>query len=423
MGKNVEKEYIYLLLLFLLSCLHRYFIYVFLILIFLKMREGSQGFLKICLLYTLRQCIDFTRVATMTGGQSNLKQILILIAALWVCVTYLKKRAGKIPRIILTIAMFGSFASMSAVFFSSYPLAGAMKVVNFIIVLIAIVLASIESKELFNIEQYMFILLTVVMIVSFCVIPYPGAYVNGSVGRLFKGIWNHPNDFGIICAIYLAILMVHYNKILGKQLVQMGAIFLMIFLSKSRGAMLAGFIILLVYFMVCRNIYNRKTLLLVGLLSILLVVITPVGNDLESFFLKGNLNSNKDIFSSRSEVIEIAKNRFDSNPICGRGLLIPYISGMRSLSFNIKGIEPGNIFLELLAGTGIIGLMSFTYLILQIFRKAQGKYKIYPIAIVAASISEVSFFSVNNYGVIYYMLLSFSILSFYINKETKNEIL
>lgn len=75
----------------------------------------------------------------------------------------------------------------------------------------------------------------------------------------------------------------------------------------------------------------------------------------------------------------------------GRGLLIPYASGERSLSFSVKGIEPGNIFLELLGGTGVIGCISFFYLILKIFRQSREKYKIYPVVIVAASISEVSF--------------------------------
>ena len=92
-------------------------------------------------------------------------------------------------------------------------------------------------------------------------------------------------------------------------------------------------------------------------------------------------------------MIEVAKNRFLSNPMFKR-LLIPYASGERSLSFSVKGIEPGNIFLELLGGTGVIGCISFFYLILKIFRQSREKYKIYPVVIVAASISEVSFLQI-----------------------------
>lgn len=417
MKKEVNKEYIYVVILFLISFLNNNLIYIFLILIFLKIKEGSQGFLKICLLYTLRQGISLPGLSVMTGTQSNLKQVLILCSAVWILVTFLKRKAGRIPAIILTIITFGIFALISTMFFGSFPVAGAMKVINFIIVLIAIIVAAIESKEYFDIEQYMFILMTFFMIISFCIIPYSGAYVSGSAGMLFRGLWNHPNDFGIICAIYLAMLLVHHDKIESKQLMQIGLVFIMIYLTKSRGAMLAAIIIMVAYFIVCRNQYSRKILSVVILFSILVITLTPIRDDIEAFFLKGTDNSGTEIFSSRDEVIAVAKNRFISNPIFGRGLLIPYISGMRSLSFNIEGVEPGNIFLELLAGTGIIGFVGFIYLILKIIAKTSGKYKIYPIVIVAASISEVSFFSVNNYGALYYMLLAFSIIQFYKPKE------
>ena len=64
------------------------------------------------------------------------------------------------------------------------------------IVLVAIIVATIESIEYFDIEQYMFYAMSFVMMISVCVIPYRGAYVNGSAGMLFQGVWNHPNDFG-----------------------------------------------------------------------------------------------------------------------------------------------------------------------------------------------------------------------------------
>ena len=416
------KEYIYIII-FLISCLNSYLIYIFLILIFFKIREGGQGFLKICLLYTLRQSIVLPGLAIMTGTQSNLKQILILGAALWILGTYIKRKEGKIPVICLPVAAFGISALISTVFFGSFPVAGAIKVINFVIVLVAIIVATIESIEYFDIEQYMFYAMSFVMMISVCVIPYRGAYVNGSAGMLFQGVWNHPNDFGVICAIYLAMLLVHYDKIKGKQLVQISLVFIMIYLSKARGAMIAALIILLIYFIVCGNKYNRIILISVITLSIFVIYITPIKDDIGAFFFKGTQNSNSltEAFSSRDEVIEVAKNRFLSNPMFGRGLLIPYASGERSLSFSVKGIEPGNIFLELLGGTGGIGCISFFYLILKIFRQSREKYKIYPVVIVAASISEVSFFSVNNYGAIYYMLLALAIIQFYRKNSIREE--
>ena len=54
-------------------------------------------------------------------------------------------------------------------------------------------------------------------------------------------------------------------------------------------------------------------------------------------------------------------------------------------------------------------------------RQSREKYKIYPVVIVAASISEVSFFSVNNYGAIYYMLLALAIIQFYRKNSIREE--
>lgn len=410
--KATSKEILFYVVLLGLSCLNSGLIYIYLVVVLFKIREGYPGFLKICLLYTLRQGIFIPGVATMTGGQSTLKLYIMAGTAILIILNYLKNNG--VPRIYMSVLLFGALAAISAVFFGSYPIAGLLKVINFTLIMFGIVIAVSECIDVFDIETYIYYWLTVVMIFSFCLIPISGAYLTGSAGLLFRGIWNHPNDFGVICSIYLCFTLVNSESINFRKIAQIILVFIMIFLSHSRGAMIASIGTIIIYIFTCQRNSDRKVLGEMIVIGALLILFTPLRNEFFTFFSKSGSETTSlvtNAFSSRDSVIDIAMMRFKSNPLFGRGLLITYEPGLTNYALSNDGYEPGNIFLELLAGTGGVGLLAFLFMMLLFIRYSLGKRKLYVAVVLLASISEVSFFSVNNYASLYYFMLGLSMFA------------
>jgi len=403
-----KKEILFYIVLTLICGLHSGLNFLFIAIMVLQIKNGYEGFLKICLWLTLKQNMDLPPFTSIfTGTQINLKLLFLSAGAIWILVNYIQRYKGKIPYCCAMVFLFGISAMVSAVFYGSYPVAGIIKVLSFIVILLAIIVSVLESYKTFDFETYLYYVLSGVMIVSLGTLFYGGAYLQGSAGNLFKGIWNHPNDFGVICALYLAIALIRCTKISYIPSIQILIVMVMIYFSRSRGAMIASIGILVTYFIFCEKASDRIIIGTFFLGIILALCLTKFGVTMERFFLKGSETISTDLFSSRDEIKTIAMNRFSSNKLFGRGLLIPYEPGIVSYTFNVDGIEPGNIFYELLAGTGVIGTFCFARMILYFFIKGIGKRRIYVFAVILASISEVSFFSVNNYACLYYFLLIF----------------
>lgn len=415
MTKSINKKEIALdIAVFLLSCLSGIFIYVFLLYAFLKLREGSMGYIKMNMLFVIRQVFYVPGLPIMSGGQSTVKLLLIAVASVWVLLNYLMKHEYRVPGYVVKAVLFAFFAFFSASVFGSYPITGMIKVVSFALVLITTILAIKDSVGTADIEGYVYYYLSSVLLVSLFLTPFGIGYTQGSAGMLFRGIWNHPNDFGIACAIYLSMAFVRNEKKTWQLLVNILCVFVMIFLSRSRGAMLAALGVMVMYFIYCKNRKERDIMIVAGIVVALTIVLTPFGKSVAEFFIKNSGESvvSTDVFTTRDEIWEAAKVRFESNPLFGRGLLISYEPGEVSYSFEEKMFEPGNIFFELLGGTGLVGVLMFVLMILSFFNLAKGKRKIFVLMAVLASMSEVSFFSVNNYAFLYYVVIALGAFPF-----------
>lgn len=414
MGNKINKKELALdIALFVLSCVDPVFIYLYLFAMLFKMREGSAGFLKINMLYMMRQVFYVPGLATITGTQSSIKLILISLAAAYTLFNLLHKNNWKIPRYMGYVLLFGVVAAFSGVAFGSFPVAALAKVTSFTLVFIATVMAVHDCRQKFDVETYIYYWLSVIVFASLLLIPFEFAYLKGSAGLLFRGVWNHPNDFGVVCGIYMGMVFVRSKGITLKQLINLLLIFVMIFLSGSRGAMIIAAVMLVIYYFYCNNARERSVIVAIGVVAVVALFVTPLGSAMIEFFAKNNYGGEltTEAFSSRDQIIEVATTRFMSNPLFGRGLLISYKPGVLSFVFNEDGTEPGNIFLELLGGTGIVGLSVFLLMIWKFYKEAVGKRRIYTLCAVLASISEVSFFSVNNYAFLYYIVIAFSIFS------------
>lgn len=409
--KTEQREVLFYMVLMGICGLNSGLNFIFIAIMILQMRNGYVGFLKACLWLTLKQGLllpPFT--SQLTTMQINIKLLVMALGAVWVLASYFRQQGGNIPRYCAWVLLFGISALVSAMIFGSYPVAGSVKVMSFTLVLMAIVIAASECNEYFELETYLYYVLSGVMIVSFCTLPYGGAYMQGSAGALFRGIWNHPNDFGVICAIYLSIVLVRCTRIGYIQGIQLIMVFVMIFFSNSRGAMIASLGIIAMYFFLCEE-RSDKIIIGIAFIAVMMALLyTSFGDVIERFFIKGSEKLSVESFSSRGEIKEVAMTRFRSNRLFGRGLLISYEPGITSFIFNEDGTEPGNIFYELLAGTGIIGMICFVRMAISFFSNAMKKNRLYVLTAVLASISEVSFFSVNNYACLYYILLAMCIV-------------
>ena len=414
-----KKEILFYAILTLICGLHSGLNFLFIAIMLLQIQNGYKGFLKMCLWLTLKQNLDLSPFTSVfTGTQINIKLLLLTVGAILILANYLQYYEGKIPYSCALVSLFGISALVSAVLYGSYPIAGMIKVLSFTIILLAVIVAVLESHDTFDFETYLYYVLSGIMIASFATLFYGGAYLQGSAGNLFKGMWNHPNDFGVICAIYLSIALIRCARIGYIQGIQMIMVMVMIYSSRSRGAMIALIGILVMYFIFCEKSSDRIIIGTIFMGIFFALLFTKLGVTMEQFFLKGSKTISTDLFSSRDEIKTTAMNRFNSNKLFGRGLLIPYEPGTISYSFNENATEPGNIFYELLAGTGVVGVFWFIGMILYFFIKGIGKQRIYVIAVILASISEVSFFSVNNYACLYYFLLAFCIMP--LDKYNKN---
>ena len=413
MGNKISKKELAVdIALFALSCVHPVFIYLYLFAMLFKLRDGSAGFLKINMLYVVRQVFYVPGLITITSAQSGIKLILVSLAAAYTLLSLLSKNNWKMPRYMGYVLLFGVVAAFSGVVFGSFPVAALAKVTSFTLVFISTIMSVHDCMQRFDVETYIYYWLSVIVFVSLLLIPFDFAYLRGSAGMLFRGVWNHPNDFGVVCGMYMGMIFVRSKGITLKQLINLLLIFVMIFLSGSRGALIIAAVMLVIYYFYCNNARERSVIVAIGVVAVVALLVTPLRSAMIDFFAKNNEGKelSMDAFISRKDILEVAKTRFNSNPLFGRGLLISYKPGVMSFVFNEDGTEPGNIFLELLGGTGIVGLSVFLLMIWKFYGVAVGKRRIYTLCAVLASISEVSFFSVNNYAFIYYIVIAFSIL-------------
>lgn len=414
MNKRENREIITQFLLLGLSCLNTSLIYVYLIFVFLEIRNGAKGFLKMCLFFTIRQCFYFPGLSVINSTGSNIKLTLFTVGAIIVIFAHINATTTQYLKSGKTILLFGVVSTISAFVFGSFPIAGIIKTASFTLVFYAVYIAWIDCHDRFDVLDYTFRVLSVLMAVSFLLVFFPASYMGLSGGGAgFRGIWGHSNDFGVLCGMYIAIFLVHTSEIRIKHILWIIIIMIMIYLSRSRGAMISAIAIMCSYVVFADDKYNKQKVRRLLIVMVLAVVCTSIGHSMvSSFFVKGGSSSGSISYlirSSREEIMNTAFFRFESSPLFGRGLLIEYIPGVRDYSFSNDGTEPGNIFFELLAGTGLVGILVFTLMIVSFLSESNKSMRILPLAVIFTSISEVSLFSVNNYAALYYLMMVSSI--------------
>jgi hypothetical protein len=119
-------------------------------------------------------------------------------------------------------------------------------------------------------------------------------------------------------------------------------------------------------------------------------------------------NNSTEILESRLEQMEVAKLKFADNNLLGSGFMVP-MNQSGEINFGIYFdlmVEPGNLVWCLLGDTGIVGLILFTILFLQILLHGR-KNRIYLlVAAFMINMGEMVFFSSNNMSILCYFILA-----------------
>ena len=380
----------------------------FCILLLLYIQYGAEGEVKILFWITIRGILNTSVAAGI--GSGNIKWGILIGASLLVLIKVnLDTQSWKAQKVIIKLIFFCIVVGIASIRTSSYPVTASFKIIAFFLTFSAVIKGVSITRETCEWTDYLCIVLTMLMVLSFIIIPFGRFRI---VNANFQGIFNHVNVMGIMCCMYLALLL-HSGLFAQKNYIRIILIivtFIMAFLSASRTGMASCIAVFVLYMVSNRKNFDcgKVALVFVGIFIIgcfgLVMGDSVIQDQVHNFVWKGN---EKNIWESRREIIDSSMERYNSHKMAGTGFMVPYIQGIRdySLKFDLI-VEPGNMYYMLLADTGIVGLLLFVIFGLEIIRCGERK-KIYLfVAAIMINFGEMGFFSSNNYSVLMYFLIA-----------------
>ena len=248
------------------------------------------------------------------------------------------------------------------------------------------------------------------MITSFFLLPFDSFK---TINNNFQGVFNHVNVLGVIGALYISLLLVKNesivvkNKLAKKVLIIMTLI--MQYYTLSRTGLIISCICLFVNFITNTSI-KKIIYISVIFLSCFIVyttndtINTQINNELISFIYKGNQSN---ILASRRDIQKDSQLKYENNELLGSGFMLPFEKNVRDYSLNLgKNYEPSNLIWMLIGDTGQIGVLLFLVFTFLLIINGQIKYIILVISSFGICMGEMVFFSVNNFSIIIYTILS-----------------
>lgn len=397
--------------LFFISFLNSLSGILFYILLLYYLKSGIKGCIKILILATTRGILN-PALASDTNG-TNIKLAVILLASLYI-VIYAKpelKDVKKINITFFTLFLFCVYTIISSLFFSSYPTTATFKVISFALPFMAILKGISATYDRYDWKKYFGSFYLILFIISIFLIPFDRFRV---VNDDFQGIFNHVNVFGIVSALFLAVIIDadFMFKLKGIKTIIIGLILFMIYLSASRTGLFISILVILAYFVFSKRTVGTKIFYLLCFIGLTVIILAFVPNnqihDIQSaihdFIWKNNAEN---ILDSRLELIEAAKQKYENNPLFGSGFMVPYKDGIYNVSLQFGLIvEPGNIFWAILGDTGLIGAFLFILFILSILFQGSLKNIYLIIGAFGVNFGEMVFFSSNNMSIIIYLLIA-----------------
>lgn len=379
-------------------------------LLFLTYRKGIIGAIESLIIVTFRGILS-TAVSANVGSFSVIKLVLIFLLSLYII--YNSLEINKIIRfrlIILSSLIFCVYSITASFITGSYPISSTFKIISFFITFVSIINGAYKTRNKMDWLRYLYNWLTVLMVISFFLIPFKQFRI---INDNFQGVFNHVNVMGIMGAIYISVLLIKKensvsdNRFVINLLIIMTLI--MQYYTASRTGMIISCICILINFIL--HISVKKIIYLsIPLFACLCIYTTnntfctSVNNEIYSFIYKGNQN---DILASRRDLQKNNQIKYENNELLGSGFMMPFEKEKKDFSLNMNVVyEPGNLVWMLLGDTGQIGIFLFSIFIFLLVIGGKFKNIILIIASFGICFGEMIFFSVNNFSIIVYLILS-----------------
>lgn len=403
---------VFFLVLFFLSFFHSSLGFLFNVALIYYWKFGIEGCLKSLIFLTTRGVLN-PAIASPASFQA-FRWVIILGASLLILIYSdikeyrLKNRYNKI---LLCAILFSAVVSTFSFLVSSYPTTAIFKVISFFVVFSAVLKGVAATNEYVNWNDFFVSFYGILYIISIVLIPFKQFRV---VNEDFQGIFNHVNIFGIISVLFLATLLnsEFYKKYKILRMFMICAVFFMEYLSASRTGMISSIVVCIIY-MINRRKTLVKSIVIIFLLFIIYFflpqnIVSNINEGIDEFIYKNNATS---IIDSREETLELYYSKFETEPLCGTGFMVPYNPEVRDymLNFGLL-VEPGNLLWTLLGDTGILGTFTFTlFFLVLLFNGRKSKLHLVAAAFLIC-MGEMVFFSVNNMAIIIYLILAIYVL-------------
>ena len=367
--------------------------------------ERSAGAIKALLFITLR-CIISTGIAATPEGLNILKWCLLFGLSIFAVLFRPKRAERSSVQFLLLLALFSVFVIATSFLVGSYPTVSLFKVLSWSVIFGCVVYSTYNDPA----NDWLEILrlsISTLIVLSLFTIPLDVGYLRN--GKGFQGITNHPNMFGVMCALCFALNLPSEKKLTISRLAMLAICVLCAFLSQSRTGMFS-IVLLLAYALITSEMnLSDKIISITGLTIFVVMAVTVyLLNDPDhtssiwSFIFKGH---EENILYSRDSQAEALMERFVKGPIIGTGFMVPYTEGVRSFGFSFSvSVEPGNIAMMLLSHTGIIGTLLFLALFGYLFYYTPKKKRVIFVMPILLSMGEMAFFSSNNIAILYYII-------------------
>ena len=349
----------------------------------------------------------------------------------------LRSNLAKMDSLVLFTVGLGFFFVVHSIFFSQIKIVSILKALNWTLIITALFLAwkGLNSLEYENTKKWMLEFLLIIALISLPLILVPeiGFFLND---KLFQGILNHPQVFGITIAGLGALLVGQLYNHKGYDLllkIKILICFLLIYITGSRTAGFSLFFATMMSILFF-NIFGPNKIILLyklkknTLFSIIIIFFLFLAyifiNEVRDFIIsymakQTEFDSILSLFKNSREVIyrPIIDNIIE-NPLIGIGFGIGSDqSSMNIIYFNgipvSAAVEKGVLPLAIWEEVGVFGLFFFIMWVLILIRRSIADSLAATIVILTFllfNLSEAGLFSPGGLGMLYLIVLT-SVLS------------
>lgn len=390
-NKKYILEYLLIIIVFGLSCINPTLLYISLFLSLFYLFQGKIGIVKLEFLLIMRTIIspgilfDINEVPIF----QYFKWLIIFGGSIYLIV-FSKRFNYNVSLLIIIYTIFIFYLIFSTIFFSSNPLLGIFKIINYALPLFSLYL----NKDYLvkkNIDKWIKNIMIIFIVFSVVLIFFPLGYLRNQHG--FQGITNNPNMFGIIMVLAYTFMIKSKINLFSFATITMLFIYL-IYISESRTSLVSILVLIIVYSLMEKRLV-KVLLILSPILVIVIITIISNVNIIDKLLRKGG--SDVDILYSRTGQIETTKYAFYNSPIFGNGFGVPFSPfGMSNKEQTI--VEAGNLFLAIIMYSGIIGLALFSFLLIYWSFKVKKEYLLIFLGVFLINMGEMVLFSSNSIG-------------------------